>query len=235
VATGTPILVDGFTAVQAIKHAKGKPSPSSPPAQPPTPPTPRPNSSENSAIVTRIGHTAVPPRFEIVCYQCGYAFVLQGRLYKPLCPKCHKWLDYTSHTISGNWEGDLNTVGTIRIEAGGTVRSGCLRAMDIVLAGRLLEGNLRAFRRIELLPGAEFSIERLQTRDLCVHAGVTVAASAPLVCRNLEIAGEVHAHVKADGLVIIRSGGVLIGALQSAHLIVEDGGGLLGRINLQAA
>jgi cytoskeletal protein CcmA (bactofilin family) len=237
VPADTPIVIDGFATVKAVRHANR------PPQKPRTqsgarrPPGPRPKSAapEEAIRAAHIGHTAVPLRFEIVCYRCGYAFVLHGRLYKPLCPRCREFLNAEDLKIEGEWRTDVQTIGTIEIAAGGVVRGAELQATDIVLAGDAREGKLRAFRRLELCAGAAFSRDRLETRDLCVQAGGAFTFQSSLLCRNVDVEGRLTGSVSASGRVRIRAGGLLTGAVRTPHLVVEEGGGLKAEVFAGAA
>jgi cytoskeletal protein CcmA (bactofilin family) len=226
--TESPILIDGFTSVQALRRAgvasqeaRTQPSRTRPPG-----PEARRKPDPDALKDAHIGHTAVPLRHEIVCYQCGYAFVLQGRVCKPLCPKCREFLDATDHVIDAEWSQDVKTVGTVDIRPEGVVRGARIVGRDIILAGNARDGALRAFRWLELKPGADFDFGRVEARDLRVRRGASLVLTQAVSCRNLELEGEVRAAVSATDCVTIRAGGMLVGEVRCPHLVVEEGGGL---------
>jgi cytoskeletal protein CcmA (bactofilin family) len=228
VSTASPILFDGYTSVRALRRAgvpsgeaRTQPSRTRPPG-----PGARRKPDPDALKDARIGHTAVPLRHEIVCYQCGYAFVLQGRIEKPLCPKCREFLDATDRVIEAEWSQNVKTVGTVDIRAHAVVRGAEIVGRDIILAGDAREGALHAFRCLELRPGADFDFGHVAARDLRVRAGASLVLTQVVSCRNLELEGEVRAAVSATDCVTIRAGGMLVGEVRCPHLVVEEGGGL---------
>jgi hypothetical protein len=154
---------------------------------------------------------------------------MQGRIYKALCPKCRKFLEAGDVTIDGDWHADVRTIGTLTVTPAGLPHDAELVATDIVLAGDARHAALRAMRRLEIRAGGAFDMSRTRLQDLCVQSDAAYTARETLVCRNVDVAGTLRACVKASGLVAIRAGGVLLGEVHGAHLVVEEGGGLLAR------
>ena len=223
-------MLDGLATVRAVRHAGGQPREARFQAPRTRPPPKRPADDEDALRATRIGHTAVPTRAEIVCYQCGYAFVVQGRVAKPLCPKCHEFLKTDDLVIASDWAEDVRTIGRITVKPEAVMHGARLSARDIVLAGNARECALLAFRRLELRPGAQLDWDRTEMRDLIVAGGLAVTPGRALNCRRLDLAGELDAAVAASETVTIRAGGLFVGELRSPRLIVEEGGGLKARV-----
>lgn len=229
-------VIDGFTSVQAVRRAgrrsKGsrtRPSRSKLPAV-----EAKPEKKEKKKIrskpATRIGHTVIPAKHEIVCYECGYTFTLQGRIHKPLCPKCHEFLDMTDHTIDSEWTKTIKTIGTVELKAEGVLKGAELIARDVILAGDAKDGAIRACRRLELCPGARFDIANVRMRDLVIRSGGKFTLRRKIVCRDLEIEGNFNARVYTEGIVTVKTGGFLLGEVHGPHLIVEEGGGLKAKV-----
>jgi hypothetical protein len=230
VSVETPIVLDGLSTVRAVRHAGGQPREARFQA-PRTRPPPKQPADDDALRATRIGHTAVPTRAEIVCYQCGYAFVIQGRIAKPLCPKCHEFLNTDDLVIASDWAEDVRTIGRITVKPEAVVHGARLSARDIVLAGNARECALLAFRRLELRPGAQLDWDRTEMLDLVVAGGMAVTPGRALNCRQLDLAGKLDAVVAAGEAVTIRAGGLLVGEVRSPRLIVEDGGGLRAQVH----
>lgn len=235
-AGDAPKLIDGYTYVQALRQGNApvrefRPRP--PRARPPAPP-PRKPRAEAPAPPPHAGHTVMPVRFDIICYDCGYAYSMQGRIYKALCPKCRKFLDATDVVVDAEWQSDVRTIGTFTVHRTGVVRKASIVATDIVLAGDVRDATLRAMRRLEIRPGATFDLAQIAMRDILVHEGAELAPPNRLACRNVEVAGTLRARLDATGQVTIRPGGVLIGEVCGAHLVVEEGGGLRARVSIRS-
>lgn len=225
--------VDGLSLVRAIRHAREAgheppPSAAPPPEKKPEPPA---DGKEREA---RIGRTALPPKNEIHCYECGYAFLQTGRLTTLLCPKCRKKLDQADYTIESECTESLRTTGNIRLAAGAVLKSGALVARDIVLAGEVEGGTVKAHRRLTIEAGATFDPDLLSAPDLTVESGAEFKFSGKRVFRSLEVAGVLDGHVAVGGLIHVRAGGHLKGRVQGAHLSIDDGGGLTADVEIGA-
>ncbi len=180
----------------------------------------------------QVRQAAVPSKQLIECYECGYRFQLHGRVPKTNCNKCRATLDLSDHTISNRWSGALKTAGNVRVTADGVIEAGSIICHDFILEGKVEAGIVRAMRRLELRGGAKFSEHNLNAADLFIAAGATIALIEPAEYRNVEIAGTLRASLLATGMVTIRVAGNFDGHLHTAHLIVEDGGGLTGSMEI---
>jgi len=231
-----PKLIDGYTYVQALRQGnapvrefRARPKPAKRPGA-----DVRPKPVDDKAPQAgHIGHTVMPVRFDIICYDCGYAYSMQGRIYKALCPKCRKFLDSTDFRIDSDWQANVRTIGTVTLLGTGVVRNAEIIATDIIIAGDARGARLRAMRRLEIQPGAAFDLPDVKMQDLLVHRGAVFAPPGRFACRHVEIAGTLKGRLDAAGTVVIRPGGVLIGELAGAHLIVEDGGGLIAGVSIR--
>ena len=223
-------LIDGFSSVQAVRHsgqksgsARTRPSPSR---------LPRKNETKEpkASRGPKIGHTAVPVRREIVCYECGYAFVLQGHFPKTHCPKCHEVMDMADHVIDYEYAGTLKTMGTVDLGPHAVLKGATLIAGDVVIAGDARDADIRACRGVELREGATFEIERIHAEELRFAPGSRFVFTRKLECNNIDVAGTLRAKVHSRGVVTIRCGGLFRGELRGGHLVVEEGGGLCAKL-----
>jgi cytoskeletal protein CcmA (bactofilin family) len=174
----------------------------------------------------------MPTRHEIVCYECGYAFTATGRLDKVFCAKCRTQLVTGSVQIEGNWSEDVKTVGRVEIQPRAVVTKATVTGTDIYIAGDVTDAILKPTRRLELADGAKLSINALRGQQLQICEGAELRYDAPLHCADIEIAGTLRADLYPSGTVTIKPGGCLAGSLHTAHLVVEEGGGLLADIRV---
>lgn len=225
-------MIDGFTSVQAVRRAAGRTGDARKRPSHTTPPAREKNRQEDKKTrkrAARIGHTVIPAKYEIVCYECGYTFKLSGRVYNTICPKCHKRLKTLDYTIDREWAAEIKTIGTIEIKAGGVLKGAELTARDVILAGNAEEGTI-ACRRLELCPGARFDIATVKIRDLLIRSGGNFIITRKFACKNLEVEGQLKGRIFTDGIVTIRPGGFLRGELHGQHLVVQEGGGLKAKV-----
>jgi len=224
----TPGMIDGFMSVQAVRHQgeRGpdrKPSGEDPSAANAAKDAPDSAQTQKKAS---IGHTALPSRHELICYACGYGFVVTGRLDKVICPRCREQLETGDHHIEGEWQRDLRTVGQVYVHSGASVGEITIMATDIIIAGDCTQAVLKPTRLIELETGGVTDPEALNARRIRIRAGARISLSAPLRCSDLEVYGELQATATPTGIVTIHPGGMFRGHLAAEHLIVHEGGGL---------
>lgn len=224
--------VDGLSLVRAARHARTGTTDAAPPVKAPPPKKP-PKSEEGKNPAARIGHTAMPTRNEIHCYECGYEFKSAGRAQSLRCPKCRATLDQTEYTIDSECTDSIRTTSNIRIVPGGVLKSGALIGRDIFLGGRIEGGTVKAHRRLEILPGAQFDQDLLSTQDLTVAAGAKCVFRGKRLFRQVEVAGELRGQIAATGLITVKRGGHLKGRVHGAHLTVEEGGGLTAELEIE--
>lgn len=221
-------MIDGFMSVQAVRRKNEHPADH----KPHDTQTPQPQdeaSAESSASTTSqraISHTALPSRHELVCYSCSYAFVVTGRLDKVFCPKCREALETGDHTIEGECNRNIRTVGTIHIRSGAKVTNATLVATDIIVGGDCAQANLEPTRKIILDTGASVPAATLRNRPVQIRTGARIVLPAPLRCSDLDVHGELQAEASPSGMTTIHSGGHFRGTLQAEHLSVHEGGGL---------
>ena len=218
-------VVDGYTALKAAQHAVRSP-PTKLPAEP---------ASELQKLGAHVGRTVIPAKHVIECYECGYKFQLHGKAASTNCSKCRAILDLTDHVIAGKWREPLKTAGAIRLTKKAVLEAGELIANDIILGGTVEAGTARAMRTLELRPGARFPQANLTALNLSIAAGAVIELAQPAEYHDVEISGILTAKLKATGLVTIHAGGLFAGRLESAHLAVEDGGGLDADVGIETS
>ncbi len=232
-----PGMIDGFMSVQAVRHKGDRPPDKKPPKDAPAIEDTEVSQSDSALPQKQasIGRTALPSRHELICYSCGYAFVIAGSLNKVFCPKCREKLETSDHNIDGMWKEDIRTVGRVHVLQGATVQGATLVATDIVIAGDCTQANLQPTRRIELNTGARVRPDVLDKHQVHVVVGARLMLDAPLRCNTLDIYGELQATAEPTGMVTIHPGGMFRGTLKAEHLVVHDGGGLSASLQIAPA
>ncbi len=220
-----------MSLIRAVRHGhdeKTAPPPSAPPPKKPDKP-PDPSAPGRPS---RIGHTVMPTKNEIHCYECGYVFLATGRPQTLRCLKCKNVLDQADYTIESECSDSVRTTGNITLASGGVLNAGALIGRDVILAGRVVGGTVKAQRRIVIQATAEFDQDLLSGQDLTIGQGASCRFRGKRVFRNVEVAGELDAHLAVSGLIEVKSGGHLKGRIEGAHLSVEEGGGLTAELQI---
>lgn len=228
-------VVDAFTTLRATqRHARepryaARSEESEPKPESKSPDTP----ARKSGI--QAGRTVMPTTYEIVCYSCGYAFVIRGRAKTTQCPKCGARLGLTDETITGPYSEELITAGKVHLKSTASLEGGKITANDVVLEGAVKSGFVHAYKTLELSKRAKIPEDLFETRSLRIGPGAKFAFEKKMQLRNLELHGELRADVTADGMVSIHPGGHFKGTLRAGHLSVEEGGGLHAEVSVREA
>jgi len=212
-------VVDSYATIKAIARATDA-HPAPPPAE---------------LRAAGAGKTVQPPKKHIECFECGYKFQLHGRAPNTTCNKCRAVLDLTDHIVDQRWSGTIKTGGMVRVLPNGVVESGTIIANDMVLEGVIESGNVRLMRRLEVRRGSRFSEKHTKAHDLLVADGATITLTEPVEYQNVVLVGALHASLHVTGAVTIHANGSFAGQLRTAHLIVEEGGGLSADVEVTPA
>ncbi|HMO05246.1 MAG TPA: polymer-forming cytoskeletal protein [Kiritimatiellia bacterium] len=232
--------VSGYDVVRAVKHVRTTPGsavpppPKRPPPAPPASPPGEPDDGKKQPAV-KIGKTAVPTKYEYVCYECGYRFTVAGKVRTLYCAKCRTILNQTDYSIDKPHDVSIVTAGVVTITETGVWSGGTLSARDVVLRGRHEGGSIKAFRRLELAPGSVFRLDALEAEDLVVHEGVVIeGGETPMRFREVEVRGEVSGRLEASGLVTLHARAVFRGVLKTKRFVMEDGAVLEADVEIGA-
>lgn len=224
-------VVDSFTTLRATQLHGRTPRYSSRKPDPP----PAPSASGGRKPGVHIGHTVMPTQNRIVCYSCGFEFVMRGRAESTQCPKCGARLGLNDHTITGAYAEELITAGKVHLTRGAILDGGKIVANDVLLEGTVKSGSLRAYQTLELTNTAVIPEEMLTARNLRIGNGAVCVFRNRAEFRDVDIVGELSGDLWADGVVTIRAGGRFTGQLHAEHLVVEEGGGLQADVVVQSA
>ena len=233
-----PMVIDGLASVRALRRSQDDDHPKEAKTQPSRNrlPEDKPRRQERKAGVpaARIGHTALPVRRDLLCYECGYGFVAQGKIHQPICPKCHRKLCMDDITIAREWQGTVQTLGNVHVRTGGVITGGSITARNVRIEGQAEQGTLQVGHELQLGPGARVEMAHITFRHLVIRPGARVSLKRKLVAENVDVQGEVRLNLEATGIVTVRQGGFLKGQVKARHLLVEDGGGLKAQLKIEA-
>jgi len=219
-------MIDGYSSVQAIRRLDGKPTRIRTSQDGAAPGDGAPPPPEVASKQAAFGHTALPTRHDLICYSCGYAFVVTGRLDKVLCPKCKTWLETGDKHIDGAWSGTLKTVGRVYINCGAVVTSSRIIATDIRVSGTCRNSRLEPTRNLELDTGAQVELDKLGGLRIVIIEGAQLMLDEPLRCRSLEVHGELQAEARPADVAVLHSSAYFRGTLYAQRLVVHEGAGL---------
>ncbi len=226
-------IVDGYTVVKVVRHGKKADAPPEPPSE--TLPGKKEKKAEDiSHPHKHIGSTVMPTKHVIRCYECGYEFPLTVRVQNTHCPKCRTALSLIDYTIDGEWTETLKTAASVRITPNAVLKTGRIVANDVILEGRVDGATLEAFRRLEIGAGAVFDEKFVSAPNIRIATGADVAFHELALFHDVEICGHFKGDLRSSGMVHIKTGGCLEGTLETGHLIVEDGGGLMAECRVEA-
>lgn len=234
---GKTEVIDGFSSVQALRHA-GRTSEETRTRESSTrlPERIRDDKpSDAKATARRIGSTAMPARHELTCYECGFEFILTGRLDDTICSKCRAALKIKNYTVDGAWTQDIKTLGTIDVTAGAVVGAVSLVCGNMIIAGDVKACTIKVCRSTTLRNGAEIDMNSMTFTDLVIHPDCDLKLKEKLHCRHLEVRGRLKADVHAGGRVTVGTGAFFTGKIKATGLIVEDEAGLKADLNVSPA
>jgi len=232
-------VIDGFSSIQAVRRKKGGES-DGPRLRESSSKLPERQADEDNRgdaalKKARIGHTALPPKYEILCYECGYAFTVTGRLHNVICAKCREQLEVGDFVITEEHTDPIRTIGAVTVKDGGVLRGTNVIARDLVLEGGIVEDtHVRACGCVRFGERAFYKDASINTRDVLIDVEAEVAFRGSLMCRRLDVKGDVKGRLSCAEAMTVHPGGVIRGEVVTEHLIVQDGGGLKAKVRIGA-
>lgn len=191
-------------------------------------------SRQKSGMASNIGHTALPPKHRLVCFECGYKFEITGHTESIQCPKCRVEISLRDVTIDKNWTESIKTGGSIEIKKGAVIKGGELIAKNVLLNGRLEGGSINAYNRLIVQADGVYDEERIEAMDLLIEPDATVKIKNTAHFENLHISGTLSAKkVCVAELISVGRGALLSGTFEAKRLQLEEGGGLKAKVKIQ--
>ena len=224
-------LMDGYSVVQSLAKAQHdgalpKPGVHRPAENLSSHPPPAALPKDSPHIVK----TIEPTKRTIRCFKCGYEFKLAGTTRTIYCSKCREKIDLGDYVIDRPWSEEIKTGGSVIVRPTGRLENVRICAGNVILEGGMDENSsIECTQWLELGGEANPHPRQLAMRNLRIAAGKEMRFKYKLQVHHLELLGTLDADVEATGLVSIRAGGHLKGAVRGAHLQVEEGGGLSAR------
>lgn len=228
-----PREIDGLSSVKAAGRSSKKKS--APRVQPSRTRLQggKPETAADSPPAKRIGHTVVPDKFSITCYECEYVFSITGKLKDTFCPKCKTELKADNVSVSSPVPRSVKTIGTTTISGSTDLKTAAVITRDMVLSAAISGGSVIVRNRLFLDEGATFDPNSLKALDITVKPAADIKIHGELSCRNILIEGIIDADLKITGTATVTQGGWLKGTITGEHLILKEGGGLSAQIDLK--
>ncbi len=189
--------------------------------------------SATKKVASHIGHTALPPKHKLVCFECSYKFEITGKIESIDCPRCRVPISLRDVVIDGEWSEDIKTGGTVTITANGIIKDCEVIAKQVFLAGKVSGASINAYQRLKLNPGGVYDSESIEAKALDVSAGFELELDDCEFFSEVDISGSLRAtDLTVESLLTVRCSGSLSGKAKSRRLVVEEGGGLLAEVDI---
>lgn len=235
VRSNKPKVIDGFSSIQAVRHSGHVPDkPRTRPSGTKLPdPAQKQKTNEPGKSATRIGSTILPDKHDITCYQCGYEFLLTGKITTTFCPKCREQFDITNHVIDKTRSGIIRTIGTVEIKPEGLLQNTHITAGKVIIAGDARDSVINATSVLEICPGALFNMANITIKDLLIRNRSKVNIPQKVICRNLTVEGELKGRTFVCDSTVIKTNGYFKGKLITGRLLIEEGGGMSAELQIE--
>jgi cytoskeletal protein CcmA (bactofilin family) len=230
--------VGGYDLVRAIQQQREKKGGPPPPGQrerPAPKPVVRSSGGSGGAGGPKIGKTALPNLYEYVCYNCGYRFKSAGKTPTLICIKCRTVLNQSDHQVTSRQEGTLLTAGVVKIMPEGIWAGGRLMAREVVIEGRHEGGEINASQKVEFAAGSAAKLSGIFSELLVIRAGAEIEGDGAQTYREVVLEGSLRGRIAVSGTMTIKAGGSFSGKLSACNLVLEEGGGISGDIEINPA
>ena len=167
---------------------------------------------------------------KLVCFECGTALEVAVSAQSTMCKRCSSHIDLRDYHIANAVSRNFKTKGGFVIEPKGYVFNTEAIVGDAIIRGKFL-GKLVAEHSLTLYSTADLK-GSFKTGRLIIPAENHFRWKEQIAVGAAEIAGELAADLRADGLVVIRATGRLFGDVEAKSLMVEEGAVVVGKASI---
>ena len=166
----------------------------------------------------------------IQCFDCGTELQVAVSAQSTMCKRCSSHIDLRDYHVSNAVSKNFKTKGEFVIEPKGYVFNTEAIVGDAIIRGKFL-GKLVAEHSLTLYSTADLK-GSFKTGRLIIPAENHFRWKEDIGVGAAEIAGELAANLRANGLVVIRATGRLFGDVEAKDLVVEEGAVMVGRAKI---
>ena len=173
---------------------------------------------------------AAPERRRVNCFDCGAELEVPVSAESTMCKRCSRYVDLKDYQITSAVSKNFKTRGAFVVEPKGYVFNTEAIVGDATIKGRFL-GKLMAERSLTLYSSAEIK-GTFTTGRLIIPADNYFRWKDPIKIISGEIAGELVAHLRAEGTLVLKSTARLFGDVIAGSLVIEAGAVVVGNLRI---
>src|ERR1044071_6378552 len=170
---------------------------------------------------------------KLACFECGTELEVALNAQSTMCKRCSSHIDLRSYHITNAVSRNFKTKGEFVIELKGYVFNTEAVVGDAIIRGKFL-GKLVAEHSLTIFSSADIK-GTFRTGRLVIPAENHFRWKEEINVGAAEIAGELAANLRAEGIVVLRASGRLFGDVQAKHLVVEEGAVMVGKARVGKA
>jgi cytoskeletal protein CcmA (bactofilin family) len=171
-----------------------------------------------------------PERKRITCFECGAELEVPVSAESTMCKRCSRYIDMKNYVINSAVSKNFKTKGSFVIDPKGYVFNTEAFVKEAVIKGRFI-GKLFAEESLTIYSTAEIKGCFTAAR-LVIPPANNFRWPERIKIISAEISGELAANVLATDTVVLKSTARLFGDVEAAHLVVEEGAILVGRVRI---
>lgn len=181
----------------------------------------------------RKAEAKAPDQRRVSCFDCGTEQDVPAAAQSAMCKRCSSYIDLKDYTIANAVSKNFKTKGRFVVEKKGYVFNTDVIAREIVVRGQVI-GKLAAEETLTIYSTAEIK-GKFRSRLLIIPAENAFHSGAGVEVDSVDIQGEWVGALKASGTVRVRAAARLFGDVEAQHLVVEEGGVIVGNMRIRQA
>jgi len=171
-----------------------------------------------------------PKRVRVTCFECGAELDVPAGAESTMCKRCSRYVDLHDYRITSSIAKNFKTRGTFVIEPKGCVFNTESIVGQAIIRGKC-HGKLTVEHSLTIYSSAEIK-GTLAAGHLIVPVENHFRWADVLAIGSAEIAGELAASLRARDTVVLKSTARLFGDVDAAHLAVEEGAVIVGKMQI---
>jgi cytoskeletal protein CcmA (bactofilin family) len=170
-----------------------------------------------------------PERRRVTCFDCGTELEVPVSAESTMCKRCSRYVDLKNYQINSAVSKNFKTKGAFVVETKGYVFNTEAVVGSAIIKGRFL-GKLTA-DCLTVYSTAEFK-GTFTTSRLVIPAANHFQWKEPIRIGSGEIAGELSAHLRSAGTIVVKATARLFGDVMARNLVIEEGAVIVGNLRI---
>ena len=167
---------------------------------------------------------------ELECIDCGHIHSVSENASSSLCPRCGSYTSLKNYDIREPWTRQIRTRGDVLIHEKGNFSGASITCRDLTIEGEF-DGTISCIGDLIIRKSCRI-LGKVKCRHLIVENKAKVECENAIQTKEATVDGSIHADVTCAGRLELVSKASLLGDINIAKLVINEGATHQGRVSM---